>query len=58
MPGFNYWISPRTVSAVAIGEEISALFNPIVVVTQAEMEIRCDMRADFVTHAQGSFISF
>ena len=40
------------------GEEISAFFNPIMVVAKTEMEIRCNMRADFVTDAQGRLIPF
>ena len=33
------------------GEEVSAFFNPIVVVAETEMEIRCNVGADFVTDA-------
>ena len=39
-------------------EEIPTLFNPIVVVAEAEMEIRCNVGADFVTDAQGRLIPF
>ena len=33
------------------GEEVSTFFDPIVVVAKAEMKIRCNMGADFVTNA-------
>ena len=42
------------------GKEVSAFFNPVVVVAQTEVEICCDMRADVLWginwHLKGLFV--
>ena len=40
------------------GKEISAFFDSVVVVAETEMEVCCDMRADFVTDAQRRLVTF
>ena len=40
------------------GKEVSAFFNSVMMVAETEMEVCCDMGADFVTDAQGRLVTF
>lgn len=39
------------------GKEVSAFFDSVVVVAEPEVEVCCDMRADFVANAQRRLVT-